>query len=80
MELLAEVLINTESLKSVLAIARCSKAFCNTLVDPSSSYIWKNVRGLCHPSPLPDPFPTFTETSFAAFMFDATTCEVRAPS
>lgn len=75
-ELIAEVLLLTNSPKDVLAVARCSKFFCATLLYPSSQYIWRHVRQNCKPEPLPEPIPKFTEASYAAFVFDAGKCEV----
>jgi len=76
LELFAEILLYTASPRDVLSVARCCKFFCATLLNPSSSYIWKGVR-TTYPVPLPDPISTFTEASYAAFMFDAEPCEVR---
>jgi hypothetical protein len=75
-EIIADILQRTSSPKDVLALARCNKFFCKTLVQPSSDYIWRNVRKFCKPAPIPDPTPNFTEASFAAFMFDHGVCEV----
>ena len=76
LELLAEILIVTSSPKDVLAVARSCKFFCATLVQPLSAFIWRTVRKLCRPQALPDPFSTFTEASYAAFVFDGGCCEV----
>ena len=76
-ELLAEILQFTTSPKDILAVSRCSKFFCATLLNPSSTYIWRHARTVCKPDPLPDPLPTFTESSYAAFVFDGGECEVR---
>lgn len=76
LELFAEILLYTASPRDVLSVARCCKFFCATLLNPSSSFIWKGVRQ-AYPVPLPDPFSTFTEASYAAFMFDGGPCEVR---
>lgn len=77
LELLAEILISTYSPKDVLAVARTSKYFCNTLLSSSSTFIWRGARQTCHPQPLPDPISTFTESSYASFLFDGGLCEVR---
>ncbi|THV01980.1 hypothetical protein K435DRAFT_749946 [Dendrothele bispora CBS 962.96] len=74
-ELLAEVLLSTSSPRDVLAVARCSKYHCNTLMSPSNQFIWKHTRQYCKPAPLPDPPKKFTEASYAAFLFDAGVCE-----
>ncbi|GLB42366.1 hypothetical protein LshimejAT787_1103810 [Lyophyllum shimeji] len=75
LELLAEILLFTESPKDVLAVARCSKFFCATLLNPSARFIWKAAR-IAYPIPPPEPLSTFTEASYAAFLFDGGTCEV----
>lgn len=78
-ELLAEILLYMPSTKCVLALARCSKYFCATLVNNESSiFIWRRVRATCKPEPIPDPTPDFTEPAYAAFIFDGGECEVRA--
>jgi hypothetical protein len=78
MELLAEILLYMPSTKCVLALARCSKYFCATLVyNKSSVFIWRNVRASSKPYAIPDPTPNFTEPAYAAFIFDGGECEVR---
>ncbi|KAK0203836.1 hypothetical protein DFS33DRAFT_1274973 [Desarmillaria ectypa] len=74
-ELIAEVLLYTRSPKDVLALARCNKFFCATLVSRSSDYIWRYTRNNCRPAPLPEPLRIFTEASYAAFVFDEGKCE-----
>ncbi|KAG7448664.1 uncharacterized protein BT62DRAFT_1074220 [Guyanagaster necrorhizus] len=74
-ELIAEVLLYTQSPKDVLALARCNKFFCATLVKKSSDYIWRYTRTNCRPGPLPEPLQIFTEASYAAFVFDEGKCE-----
>lgn len=74
-EILAEILLYTTSPRDVLAVARCSKFFCATLLYPTAVYIWKNARKVCRP-PLPEPLPIYTESSFAALVFDGGECEV----
>lgn len=76
LELLAEILIHTKSPKYVLAVARTSKLFCNLLLDPSLAFVWRDVRRMCIPAPLPDPFSIFSEASYASFVFDGGYCEV----
>ncbi|KAH7922757.1 hypothetical protein BV22DRAFT_1131164 [Leucogyrophana mollusca] len=77
MELLAEVLMDTNSPRCVLSVARCSKYFCATLVsNPASDFIWRSVRNTCKPQALPDPTPNFSEAAYAAFLFDDGFCEV----
>jgi F-box domain len=78
LELLAEILLYMPSTKCVLALARCSKYFCATLVNNGSSvFIWRRVRATCKPKVIPDPTPDFTEPAYAAFIFDGGQCEVR---
>jgi hypothetical protein len=73
-ELLAMILKNTSSPRDVLAVARCNKYYCATLVEsPDSLRIWREVR---KNSELPKPTPNFTESSYAAFLFDGGECEV----
>ncbi|KIY47405.1 hypothetical protein FISHEDRAFT_59685 [Fistulina hepatica ATCC 64428] len=71
-ELLTEILMYTGSSKNVLAVARCSKYLCNTLLDSRSQGIWKVARTTCG---LPDPPPIFTDASYAAFVFDEGECQ-----
>ncbi|THH28359.1 hypothetical protein EUX98_g5829 [Antrodiella citrinella] len=74
LEILAEVLLNTASPRDAVALARCSKFFCATLVNnPSTSYIWKSLR---QKRSIPPPMPNWTESSYAAFLFDEGPCEV----
>ena len=75
LEMLAEILRFT-STKDILAVARTSSHFCNTLVSTQSNRIWSLARARFNP-PLPDPTPNFTEASFAAYIFDGGPCEVR---
>lgn len=77
LELVAEVLSHASSPRDILALARCSKYFCRTLVNnPGTDFIWKQARARSYPTPIPDPTPNFTEASYAAFLFDKGTCEV----
>jgi hypothetical protein len=76
LELLAEILLFTESPKDVLAFTRTSKFFCQLLVNPSQAFIWKGVRAL-YPVPPPDPMSIFSEASYASFLFDGGDCSVR---
>jgi hypothetical protein len=76
LELLAEILILTESPKHILAVARSCKVLCATLIEPSSAYMWRTARNICEPEPLPEPYSIFTESSYAAFVFDGGRCEV----
>ena len=76
LEILAEILSYVPSPANVLALARCSKYFCHTLVNnPSTTFIWRNARKCCVPR-LPEPTANFTEASYAAFVFDYGRCEI----
>ncbi|KAH9939554.1 hypothetical protein B0H21DRAFT_35411 [Amylocystis lapponica] len=76
LEILAEILSHTASPKDILALARCSKFFCVTLVNNhSTTFIWRHARAHCKPAGLPDPTPNFTEASYAAFIFDGGECD-----
>ncbi|KAF8656316.1 hypothetical protein AX16_002618 [Volvariella volvacea WC 439] len=76
LELLAEVLELTESPKDVLAVARTCRYFCKTLLGTSAVFIWRSVKQSCRPRALPDPDRRFTESSYAAFVFDGGICEI----
>ncbi|KAJ7155483.1 hypothetical protein C8R43DRAFT_1000071 [Mycena crocata] len=74
-ELVAEILLYTASPKDVLAVARCNKYLCNTLLREESGFIWRSVRMNCLPGPLPDPHAVnITESAFAALIFDGGDC------
>ncbi|KAG6901598.1 hypothetical protein C0995_010159 [Termitomyces sp. Mi166 len=73
-EIIAEILLYTNSPRDVVAVARCSKFFCQTLVHPASDYIWKNVRK-AYSLPPPEPMSIFTEASYSVFLFGGGTCE-----
>ncbi|OBZ67539.1 hypothetical protein A0H81_12447 [Grifola frondosa] len=76
-EILAEILSHVLSPADILALARCNKYFCATLVNnPSTTFIWRKARECCVPYPVPDPTPNFTEASYAAFLFDGGQCEI----
>ncbi|KAG1740787.1 uncharacterized protein EDB91DRAFT_1131442 [Suillus paluster] len=78
LELLAEILIQTNSPRDVLSVARTSKFICSTLVcNPAANFIWRTVRKKCLPHALPDPTPNFTEAAYAAFVYDGGLCESR---
>ncbi|PCH35278.1 hypothetical protein WOLCODRAFT_107231 [Wolfiporia cocos MD-104 SS10] len=77
LEILAEILSYTTSSRDILALARCSKSFCQLFVNnPNTTFIWRDARARCVPIPIPDPTPNFTEASYAAFLFDGGTCEI----
>ncbi|KAF8637838.1 hypothetical protein AX17_002467 [Amanita inopinata Kibby_2008] len=75
LELLAEILVKTQSTRDILAVARCSKYLCKTLVAPSATFIWKKARQLSAPEPMPDPLRILPEPAYAAFVFDGGQCE-----
>ncbi|TFK73485.1 hypothetical protein BDN72DRAFT_834612 [Pluteus cervinus] len=75
-DLIAEILIQTQNPKDVLAVARCSKALCWMLTDPSARYVWKHTRINCIVASMPAPIERFTESSWAAWIFDGGPCEV----
>ncbi|KAJ7033751.1 hypothetical protein C8F04DRAFT_1002688 [Mycena alexandri] len=75
LELIAEILQYTNSPKDVLAMCRCSKSLCSTLLKAESGFIWRSVRQNCLPGPLPDPQAlNLTESAFAALVFDGGHC------
>lgn len=74
-ELLAEILIYTQSPQTALAVARCSKFLCTTMTNPGSTYIWRKTRQAANP-PSPEPFVTLTESAYASFLYDPGLCEV----
>ncbi|KAG2355419.1 hypothetical protein BDR07DRAFT_1426303 [Suillus spraguei] len=77
LELLAEILIQTNSPRDVLSVARTSKFLCLTLVcNPAADFIWRTVRKNCLPHALPDPTPNFSEAAYAAFVYDGGSCDV----
>lgn len=77
LELLAEILIQTDSPRDVLSIARTSKLLCSTLVcNPAADFIWRTIRNKCLPHALPDPTPNFSEAAYAAFVYDGGSCDV----
>ncbi|KAG1760577.1 hypothetical protein EDD22DRAFT_900451 [Suillus occidentalis] len=77
LELLAEILIQTNSPRDVLSVARTSKLLCSTLVcNPAADFIWRTVRKNCLPRALPDPTQNFSEAAYAAFVYDGGVCDV----
>lgn len=82
-ELLSEILIHTGSPQYVLAVARTCKALCQTLLSTHNQFIWRMARRAgafdleAGPVYLPDPpHDFFGEAAYAAFVFDAGTCDV----
>ncbi|KAG2074869.1 hypothetical protein BDR04DRAFT_121024 [Suillus decipiens] len=77
LELLAEILIQTNSPRDILSVARTSKFLCSTLVcNPAADFIWRTVRKNCLPHALPDPTPNFSEAAYVAFVYDGGSCDV----
>ncbi|KAG1742455.1 hypothetical protein EDB19DRAFT_1701144 [Suillus lakei] len=77
LELLAEILTQTNSPRDVLSVARTSKLLCSALVcNPAADFIWRTVRKKCLPHALPDPTPNFSEAAYAAFVYDSGSCDV----
>ena len=77
LEILAEVLSYVNSPKDVLSVARCSKHLCATLLNPSNVMIWRRARLDCVVPDLPPPLPGWSESAYAAFVFDEGHCYVR---
>jgi hypothetical protein len=77
LEILAEVLSYVNSPKDVLSVARCSKHLCATLLNPSNVIIWRRARRHCVVPGLPAPLPGWSESAYAAFVFDEGHCYVR---
>ncbi|KAH9899324.1 hypothetical protein C8Q73DRAFT_787215 [Cubamyces lactineus] len=76
LELLAEVLSYCSTTRDVLALARTCKHFCAILVkNPSTDFIWRQVRAHSFPRPMPDPMPGLAEATYAAMVFDAGECD-----
>ncbi|KAK7044656.1 hypothetical protein R3P38DRAFT_2880006 [Favolaschia claudopus] len=74
-ELIAEILVYTACPKDVLAVARCNKYMCKTLLRQESAFIWRSARQNCLPAALPDPEPLrMSESAFAAFIYDGGEC------
>lgn len=77
LEILAEVLSYVNSPKGILSVARCSKHLCATLLNPSNVMIWRHARNHCVVPDLPPPPPGWSESAYAAFVFDEGHCLVR---
>ncbi|KAJ8506898.1 hypothetical protein ONZ45_g10648 [Pleurotus djamor] len=77
LEILAAILMNCASPKDLLAVARCSRHLCSTLLFEGNAFIWRSVRKNTKPIPMPDPLPIYTEASYAALAFDYGPCDVR---
>ncbi|KAF9568625.1 hypothetical protein CPC08DRAFT_702225 [Agrocybe pediades] len=82
-ELLNEILLLTGCPKYVLAMARTCKAFCNLLLAPEATRIWREVRKSYvlvsrlnqKVLRLPDPPEIFSEARYASFLFDSGDCD-----
>ena len=61
-EILTDVMMRLGSPQWVLAVARTSQYFCNTLLDEKSQGIWKTNRQAVG---LKDPLPILTESAYA---------------
>jgi hypothetical protein len=77
LEILAEILLYMNSPKDVLSVARCSKNLCATLLNPSNVMIWRRARLHCVVPDLPPPPPGWSESAYAALIFDGGNCYVR---
>ncbi|TFK26625.1 hypothetical protein FA15DRAFT_667321 [Coprinopsis marcescibilis] len=80
-EVFAEILLYTNSSNDVLSVAYTCKSFCQTLLQPSSAFIWKHARLHNAPRPLLDYHAygfgeVFSEASFAAFALAGGKCEI----
>jgi len=87
LEIIGEILILTGSPRHILAFARTCKHFCYTLVGEGAQYMWRRARrgpqcsfpksGIGSDISLPDPPKSFfSESAYAAFLFDPGPCEV----
>ncbi|KAH8987901.1 hypothetical protein EDB92DRAFT_1103714 [Lactarius akahatsu] len=75
-EILAEILYYVTSPKDVLSVARCNRRLCTTLLNPSNVMIWRRARSHCIVPGLPPPPPGWSESAYAAFIFDAGNCDI----
>lgn len=75
-EILAEIFCYVTSPRDVLSVARCNKKLCATLLDPSNVIIWRHARSNCIVPGLPPPPPSWSESAYAAFIFDTGNCHV----
>ncbi|KAI0250638.1 hypothetical protein BJV78DRAFT_1217557 [Lactifluus subvellereus] len=76
LEILAEILSYVNSPQDVLSVARCNKHLRATLLNPSNRMIWRRARRHCIVPGLPPPLPGWSESAYAAFIFDAGTCYI----
>ena len=71
-ELFAEILMHTQSLRTVLAVSRTCRSFRTTLLKPASDFIWKAARmSNQNPIDLPDG-TTFFDSSLPRSLPDWT--------
>jgi hypothetical protein len=75
-EILAEILHHVTSPKDVLSVARCNKRLRATLLNPSNVMIWRRARSNCVVPNLPPPPLNWSESTYAAFIFDSGICHV----
>jgi hypothetical protein len=75
-EILSEILHHVASPKDVLSVARCNKRLRATLLNPSNVMIWRRVRSNCVVPGLPPPPLDWSESAYAAFIFDSGICHV----
>ncbi|KAI9509039.1 hypothetical protein F5148DRAFT_1190821 [Russula earlei] len=76
LEILAEILFHVNSPNDVLSVARCSKHLGATLLNPSNVMIWRRIRRHCVVPDLPPPFPGWSESAYAALIFDPGNCYI----
>ncbi|THH11406.1 hypothetical protein EW146_g8053 [Bondarzewia mesenterica] len=75
LELLSLILSFVASPKDVLAVARCNKHLCATLLNKANAFVWRTARKICLSGQLQAPPPGWSEPAFAAFVFDGGFCE-----
>jgi hypothetical protein len=75
-EILSEILHHVASPKDVLSVARCNKRLRATLLNPSNVMIWRRARSNCVVPGLPPPPLDWSESAYAAFIFDSGICHV----
>ncbi len=75
-EILAEILYYVTSPNDILSVARCNKRLCATLLNPSNVMIWRRARRNCVVPGLLPPPQGWSESAYAAFIFDAGSCHV----
>lgn len=76
-ELVSDVLSYVNTPREILNLARTCRFFCAMLTSRDTTFVWRRARRRAIPSPIPDPTPNFTESSYAAFIFDGGRCCVR---